>query len=122
MIEGVGINLGTWARARRSDFRKGQLSAKQIAELEALPGWEWDPREADYQRHLSALLQFVAREGHALVPQKHVEEVDGVDFKIGTWANKKRGSFKKGQLPEERIADLEALPGWEWQIRSSESR
>ncbi len=87
------------------------MSKERVAELEALPVWEWDPKEADYQRNLSVLREFVAREGHARAPQKHVETVDGVDVNLGAWASKRRDEFGKRRLSAERIAVLEALPG-----------
>ena len=113
-VDGAEVNLGTWASQRRSDYLKGRLSAERIADLEALPGWEWDPKEADYQRHLSALREFVTREGHGRVPTSHVETVNGLDFRLGSWVSTRRNDFAKGRLSAERIVALEALPGWEW--------
>jgi cation transport regulator ChaC len=113
-FQGEKINLGTWVASRRKDFKAEKLSAERIAALEALPGWEWDPNEADYKKHLGALKQFVEREGHASPPQNHVEDFQGEKLNLGTWAGSRRTDFKVGRLSAERTAALEALPGWEW--------
>ena len=114
VLNGEDFNLGSWVRSRRGEFAKGRLSADRIADLEAIPGWEWNPFEADYQRGLALLRQFVEREGHAQVPKEHVETVDGVDYTLGGWVSRNRVGFAKGRLSADRIADLEAIPGWEW--------
>jgi superfamily II DNA or RNA helicase len=113
-FDGEPINLGTWVRIRRMDFRKGQLSADRIVALEALPGWEWNPIEADYQRNLDALRQYVKREGNPRAPRSHVETFDGEPINLGTWVHNCRGDYGRGKLSADRIAALQALPGWEW--------
>ena len=66
------VKLGSWVMSRRAEFRDGRLSRDRIALLEEIPGWEWDPFEADFQERLGLLRTFVEREGHARVPQGHV--------------------------------------------------
>ena len=90
------------------------MTAARVAELEALPGWAWDRLEDRYQRSLEALRQFSLRNGHLEIPRRHVETFDGEDFKIGSWATSRRVEHRKGALAAERVADLEALPGWKW--------
>lgn len=58
------------------------------------------------------LCDFAAREGHARIPQSHVE--DGV--KLGTWVQAQRG-MSEG-LSNERRTRLENLPGWSWDPHS----
>lgn len=65
--------------------------------------------------HLQKLLHFVRREGHARVPWNHVEH--GV--KIGSWVRQKRVAHRRGNLPKELRATLEALPGWTWRVSRS---
>lgn len=36
-----GFQLGFWVRNRRLEYRRGQLSAPRIQELEAVPEWSW---------------------------------------------------------------------------------
>ena len=67
-----------------------------------------------FERYLKALRQFSAREGHTRVPAIHIEIVDGTEVNIGAWVGYMRQRKKKGNLPSTRVAQLEALPGWEW--------
>jgi hypothetical protein len=113
-FDGEEIRLGSWASSRRGDYAKGKLSKDRIDALEALPVWVWNPFEADYQRNLAALRQFVDREGYARVPRKHVESFDGEEIKLGLWIRYQRSNFAQGELSQERIAELESLPGWQW--------
>ena len=59
-VDGVEFRLGKWLNNRRREFGRGELSAERIADLDAL-GVEWDPLEAEYQRNLAALRQYVER-------------------------------------------------------------
>jgi len=70
--------LGAWVSQQRRDKRLGQLSGERQQRLEGLPGWAW---EETWERRFSLLMQFVNREGHALVPVSHAE--DG--YRLGAW-------------------------------------
>jgi hypothetical protein len=67
-----------------------------------------------FQEGLGALGQFVEREGHARVPAIHVELFQGAELKLGPWVSSRRTEFRAGGLSAERIAALEAVPGWDW--------
>ena len=64
------------------------------------------------------LQQYVDREGHALVPQHHVEEYDGEKINLGTWVNARRSQRRKGNLPAVQADFLESVPGWKWRVGS----
>ncbi|MCP4678658.1 MAG: hypothetical protein GY854_24735 [Deltaproteobacteria bacterium] len=101
-----GELLGVWiARQRRN---RDKLSAKRKAALERLPGWKWSKPKASWEEKYELLFQYVEREGHAIVPDKHVENGE----RIGYWVNRQRRNRDK--LSAERKAALERLPGWKW--------
>jgi excisionase family DNA binding protein len=56
------------------------------------------------------LEDYVAREGHALVPKGHVEE----GFPLGQWVSKRRFAYQRGRVDPEASSRLEGLPGWSW--------
>ena len=100
-----GLKLGQWTRLRRSEQMK--LTPQRRALLDAIPGWFWG-KKSDYvwNQKYALLKKFVAREGHARVPDGHVE--DGV--RLGSWVREQRAG--RTNLSAERKVMLEALPGW----------
>lgn len=104
-----GLKLGQWTRLRRREHKK--LSPERQRLLEQIPGWYWG-RSVDFiwDQKLEVLKKFVKREGHACVPAGHTE--DGV--KLGAWVTEQRAEQRK--LARERVARLEALPGWSWTV------
>ncbi|MFI9536793.1 helicase associated domain-containing protein [Nocardia fusca] len=62
-----------------------------------------------WHRKFELLQEFQRMRGHALVPQKHVE--DGV--KLGSWVNEQRS--RRDEISAERRALLESVPGWAWE-------
>jgi hypothetical protein len=111
-----GYKLGSWVRHKRKQWKAGRLPDDRIALLEALPGWVWVPRDALWEEGLASLRTFLAREGHARVPGKHSEK----GFKLGSWVDRRRRERKAGKLSPDRVARLEALPGWVWDARNEE--
>ena len=102
-----GFNLGQWAGVHRSG--RHDMSDARKARLEAVPGWAWSTREAEWQGRFALLLEYVQREGSANVPVKH-QTSDG--FGLGLWVYRQRASREK--LSEDQRLLLEELPGWEW--------
>ena len=81
-----GVTLGSWVSDQRS--RRDVLTDKQQERLEALPGWNWDARTDQWDRRLNLLRRFEEREGHALVPQGHIED----RVNLGSWVMEQRGN------------------------------
>jgi hypothetical protein len=78
-----------------------------------MPGWTWAVRPRQFERAFSLLERFVRREGHARVPQPHVE----TGVKLGAWVARVRRKGRggaKGRLSGQEIERLEGLPGWTW--------
>ncbi len=63
------FTLGAWAMSRRKEYRRGVLAADRIQALEAIPGWEWAPYDAAWQRHYQLLPTGWRRAGQRRVPQ-----------------------------------------------------
>ena len=119
VFEGEEFKIGSWVRSRRSEYQKGTLSSELVTRLEALPGWVWDPDEADFQHWLEVLDQFIEREGHARVSSRHVESVEGKEVKLGMWVSNCR-SRRTTALSPELIVELESRPGWFWDPREAD--
>lgn len=105
-----GFRLGQWVQRYREDGRAGGLTTAQVAVLEAIPGWRWSADIDRWERGLSLLQSYAAKNGHAAPPQKVV--VDG--FALGMWVTNRRRAYQRGLLSPQRAAVLEALPGWSW--------
>jgi superfamily II DNA/RNA helicase len=107
------IKIGNWCNKQRQSHKKGKLSAERIAILEAVPGWYWFEKVAKIIRtwdETFQVLQSYDDENTCLPKRSAVFD----DIKIGSWCNTQRRSHKKGKLSTERIAKLEAVPGWYW--------
>lgn len=104
-VEG-SVKLGGWVVEQRAE--RHNLCAERIAALEALPGWSWTVSRDAWDEKYEALCVFAAREGHAQVPQRHVEN----GTKLGSWVSDQRE--KRDTLAPQRRVRLEAVAGWSW--------
>jgi hypothetical protein len=90
-----------------------------------------------FQWYVVALRQFASREGHCRVPALHVEVLEGMEVKLGSFVSYQRQrrrklreelhiARKQGDTTQvrklestlrkfaDREYELEAVPGWEW--------
>lgn len=98
-------SLARWVVKQRAAVREGRIDESRAARLCALPGWVDDERDALWERQfrdLSGVLGLVGR-----YPA-------GGDTGLARWAANQKRLYAKGDLPVERAARLETLPGWEW--------
>jgi len=79
--------------------------------LEAIDGWIWEPYEADWQRAMASLREYVRKTNSARVPGNYV---DANGFRLGLWVENRRADETKGKLREDRRKQLESIKGWEW--------
>jgi len=76
-----------------------------------------------WSTRMSALKKYVEEHGDAQVPVKYVASLNGKgDIYLGTWVSYLRTRYKHNKLSEEKIAALEALPGWKWSLQPGPQR
>ncbi len=97
--------LGAWVKNQRS--QKHKLSQDRSQRLQSL-GFSWAPNFESWERGLACTIQFATREGHLLVPARHME--DG--FRLGAWVSNQR--HQRNKLSAERHEKLDAI-GFVWQ-------
>ena len=112
-------DVASWAGIQRRDYARGDLKPARVSRLQALPGWEWRPLDAQWERMFELLERYVEREGDSHVPDGHEEDGEP----LGKWVQHQRTKYRgsdpsKGRLDESRVARLLALSGWTWERRS----
>lgn len=116
-----GIKLGVWVMNLRRLHDAGRLPATLARKLAKYPRWSWGPWADAHATFMRKLRRYVRREGHACVPQNHVEDGYRLGWRVG-YVRKRylvgKGRHYRGArrrpLPAAIARDLEALPGWEW--------
>jgi superfamily II DNA or RNA helicase len=107
-----GYALGQWASVQRSLCANNTLSDDRRAKLERLPGWAWDVLGDQWSMWMGLMRQFVSEHGHANVPLPYMVG----EYNLRSWVGTQRGLYKRGELSENRVRELETLPGWVWNI------
>ena len=110
-IEPSGYKLGQCVASQRSSHNRGELSDARAQQLADLPGWTWHTHRDAWEDGYERLRRFVAREGHADVPKRFVDE-DG--SRLDLWVLHQRADYRSGKLSGDRARRLEEVAGWEW--------
>lgn len=117
-----GFWLGQWVAAQRRS--RDVLNDEQAALLEGLPDWDWREsqsrastarpetkaaRDAKWEANRAKFARYFAETGKP-PPFQYME--DGAA--LGQWVIQQRTTHRQGLLSAERVAALEATPGWVW--------
>jgi superfamily II DNA or RNA helicase len=115
-----GFKLGSWVKRQRSE--KGILTSDRRGKLDYLSGWVWNIHEALWEEGFAELKKFIAIKGHSRVSMKRNEDATQSEsgYLLGSWIGRQRHFYQKGILSQDRIARLEALPGWLWNTLSAD--
>lgn len=102
---------GQWQNNQRQAKKKGTLSEMRIADLEAIPGWEWewDTEHTWEEQKQNWVTQYTKLQRAPSETSKDQEE-----RRAANWKGKQRKAYHKNKISEERYAELKALLGWEW--------
>jgi hypothetical protein len=105
-----------WQATQRQNYKKKIMTPERIATLEATPGWTWEEEDSwePHRLHCLAQYQKLGRTPSAM-------SKDSEEKRAGTWQSKQRIAYKKKEswMTSERIAILEATPGWKWEEEDS---
>ena len=102
------IKLGVWVAEQRRHHKNGKLNANRYEMLDNL-GFSWDPVTEQWEKNYALVEQYAEREGHANVPQEHVEE----GTRLGRWLEWQRRNMRDGTIDPSHADRLEAL-GVSW--------
>lgn len=110
-----GVRIGHWIGNIRAMHRRGETEKWLETELEAIPGWTWEPQRARQLGNIARLAAFVADHGWEAVTDALVVD----EVKLGDWISNCRMRHRAGSLPKPTIRGLEAIAGWSWSGRTS---
>ncbi|MFF5894124.1 Helicase associated domain protein [Streptomyces globisporus] len=117
-----GVDVGTWTTRQTDPAVWDTLLPEQRERLEALgltrrtdtapaaPAGKGGNGSA-FERGITALAQYAAREGRVVVPRAHVEETPHGPVRLGTWISNTRS--RRSKLSTEQREQLAAL-GVDW--------
>jgi superfamily II DNA or RNA helicase len=120
-----GLRLGAWLTSVRRRRYTGRISVVLECALDMLSvrlagqGIErltWDAAGTGWRLGYLALRQFHSREGTCRVPYQHVESLPDIEINLSRWCVVQRQQYRLGNLSRDRIAALEQVPGWQWEV------
>jgi len=106
-----------WRDNQRSLKNKNELKAERIAILEATPGWSWGKPYKPKPRKKVAYGEIAA--GYRAMREKlgrkpSQRSSDPEERFYAQWRDYQCSRKNYNKLPADRIAILEAIPGWSW--------
>jgi len=104
---------GQWQSTQRTEYNKGALSQERINKLLETPGWEWGVEAYGWEEQRNLWVTVYTK------IQKYPSHIskDPEEKRAGIWQSTQRAAYKKATLSQERINELDAIPGWTWSGR-----
>ena len=97
--------LGRWVNTQRQNCRKAKLEGWRYDKLVSV-GFDFKPRETQFEEHFKELLEFKAKFGHTLVPRNYVDNLP-----LSKWVSHTR--FRN--ITDKRKARLDEI-GFCWDV------
>ena len=96
-------SLCNWVKKQRTAFNNGKLSVERVGKLNEL-GFVWDLYHAAWMSSYNNLVAYKEQHGHC-----NVSHSDKANKSLYIWVSTQRKVFKRGELSEERIDQLNEL-------------
>ncbi|KQO98760.1 helicase associated domain-containing protein [Leifsonia sp. Leaf264] len=114
-------SLANWVRVQRAKKTNpetvGTLTVEQSDALEVIPGWWWSGQPTStFKSAADDLLAWVKSTG--TFPKEYT--TDKEERRLASFVTRYRDSFRAGTLGRPQAEQLEAIPGWDWQIAPAE--
>ncbi|MFJ6239552.1 Helicase associated domain protein [Streptomyces griseus] len=115
-----GVDVGTWTTRQTDPAVWNTLNDEQQKRLESLgltrrtdtaPATTRAAEGGAFERGITALTQYAAREGRVVVPRAHIEETPHGPVRLGTWMSNTR--TRRNKLTDQQREQLAAL-GIDW--------
>ena len=101
--------LSTFLHNQRSFHKVAQLPACKIALLDEIPGWRETSPSVAWKLHLDSLRAWL-HDHDQVYPQRGSADV--TEKPLDHWVQRQLKHFKADDMPQDRRALLEELPGW----------
>lgn len=108
--------LARWIHSRRQEYAKDKLSTDRVAKLEEMR-IPFSQRDSQFDIAFKQLGTWI--DEHSRFPKQNSSDPE--ENRLATFVNHQRQECAKGKLSQERIEQLESLPGWKWSVRSRAS-
>jgi Helicase associated domain/Helicase conserved C-terminal domain len=99
------LDLAFWVIAQREAKQRGALSLDKVQRLAAI-GFEWEPRDIEWEKMFELLVQFKQQHGHC-----NVLRTKANDRQLATWCDQQRK--RRRRLSDDQVQRLEQL-GFLW--------
>lgn len=103
---GPHLTLGSWVASQRRQGLQGKLSADQFRRLDQL-GFDWSPKDTDWEAMLEELRSFRREHRHCLVPKRWP-----ANPRLAAWVRSQRQAHRRGKLRRDRVLALEKIDFW----------
>ena len=105
--------LNRWQRTQKKAFDEGTLSAERLTLLNAIPNWQWTYAEASWHRSAEEFSDFAVTEKRRPSPKSK----DPKERRLGRWRHDQLVAYSRGNLSEDRLRVIRAIPCWSWSSR-----
>lgn len=76
IVDGREVNLGAWVGYMRQRYKKTQISAEKIEELNSLPGWTWGPLKPGPATNYDRNTEIITMRGSGLTLREIADSYD----------------------------------------------